>query len=325
MAATFLLVLLAFAVIASLSVGSRAIPPSEIIGALFGGLDSDNATVITSQRVPRTLLGLATGACLGLGGALMQGHTRNPLADPGLFGVNAGASLGVAITVFTVGTVSSTAIVIAALVGAGVAATIVFAFGLRDISSSALVMLAVVGTTLAALLSAITSMLVLMDASTLDVLRFWDVGSLVRRNLDLAGLLAVLMAVGALLALQSAFSLNALGLGADVATTLGSRVALSRVISIIAITLLAGSATALCGPISFLGLVAPHLARALAGHDYRKIVPFAGIVGATLILAADTLGRVSIPNGELQVGIVLAVIGGPGLLIIARRRRVVAL
>lgn len=324
-AVMLLLALLVIAVIASLSVGSRSIPPSEIIGALFGGLDSDNATVITTQRVPRTLLGLAAGACLGLGGALMQGHTRNPLADPGLFGVNAGASLGVALTVFAMGTISSSAIVIAALVGAGAAATIVFAFGLRDISSSALVMLAVVGTTLAALLSAITSMLVLMDANTLDVLRFWDVGSLVRRNLDLAGLLAVLMAVGVVLALQSAFSLNALGLGADVATTLGSRVALSRVLSILAITLLAGSATALCGPISFLGLVAPHLARALAGHDYRKIVPFAGIIGATLILAADTLGRVSVPNGELQVGIVLAVLGGPGLLVIARRRRVVAL
>ena len=255
----------------------------------------------------------------------MQGHTRNPLADPGLFGVNAGASLGVAITVFIMGTVSSTAIVVAALVGAGVAATIVFAFGLRDISSSALVMLAVVGTTLAALLTAITSMLVLMDANTLDVLRFWDVGSIARRNLDLAGLLTALMAVGVVLALHSAFSLNALGLGADVATTLGSRVALSRILSIVAITLLAGSATALCGPISFLGLVAPHLARALAGHDYRKIVPFAGLIGAALMLAADTLGRVSVPGGELQVGIVLAVLGGPALLVIARRRRVVAL
>ncbi len=325
MAISLLLAILAITVIGSLSVGSRAIPPSEIIGALFGGLDSDNATVITSQRVPRTLLGLAAGACLGLGGALMQGHTRNPLADPGLFGVNAGASLGVAITVFIMGTVSSTAIVVAALVGAGVAATIVFAFGLRDISSSALVMLAVVGTTLAALLTAITSMLVLMDANTLDVLRFWDVGSIARRNLDLAGLLTALMAVGVVLALHSAFSLNALGLGADVATTLGSRVALSRILSIVAITLLAGSATALCGPISFLGLVAPHLARALAGHDYRKIVPFAGLIGAALMLAADTLGRVSVPGGELQVGIVLAVLGGPALLVIARRRRVVAL
>ena len=320
-----LLLLLWLAVVGSLSVGSRAIPPSDILGALFGGLDSDNATVITSQRVPRTLLGIAAGTCLGLGGALMQGHTRNPLADPGLFGVNAGASLGVALTIFTLGTVSSSTMVIAALVGAGIAATVVFAFGLRDISSSALVMLAVVGTTLAALLTAITTALVLMDSTTLDVLRFWNVGSIARYNLDLAGLLAVLMGIGVLLAIQSAFSLNALGLGADVATTLGSRVALSRILSIIAITLLAGSATALCGPISFLGLVAPHVARSLAGHDYRRIVPYAGLIGATLILAADTLGRISVPNGELQVGIVLAVLGGPALLVIARRRRVVAL
>lgn len=317
--------MLALAVIGSLSVGSRAIAPDEIAGALFGGLDSDNATVVTTQRVPRTLLGIAAGVCLGLGGALMQGHTRNPLADPGLFGVNAGAALGVAITVFVLGTVSSGAIVVAALVGAGVAAAVVFAFGLRDMSSSALVMLAVVGTTLAALLTAITTALVLMDARTLDVLRFWDVGSLAQRNLDLAGVLALLMAVGVVLALHGAFTLNALGLGAEIATTLGARVALSRIVSIVAITLLAGSATALCGPISFLGLVAPHLARALAGHDYRRIVPYAGVIGAVLILGADTIGRVSVPSGELQVGIVLAVLGGPALLAIARRRRVVAL
>lgn len=317
--------MLALAVIGSLSVGSRAIAPDEIAGALFGGLDSDNATVVTTQRVPRTLLGIAAGVCLGLGGALMQGHTRNPLADPGLFGVNAGAALGVAITVFVLGTVSSGAIVVAALVGAGVAAAVVFAFGLRDMSSSALVMLAVVGTTLAALLTAITTALVLMDARTLDVLRFWDVGSLAQRNLDLAGALALLMAVGVVLALHGAITLNALGLGAEIATTLGTRVALSRIVSIVAITLLAGSATALCGPISFLGLVAPHLARALAGHDYRRIVPYAGVIGAVLILGADTIGRVSVPSGELQVGIVLAVLGGPALLAIARRRRVVAL
>ncbi|WP_211229349.1 FecCD family ABC transporter permease [Nakamurella lactea] len=320
-----LVVVLLVVVLLSLAVGSRNIAPSEVLSALFTGADSDDATVITSQRLPRTLLGLLVGVALGMAGALMQGHTRNPLADPGLFGVNAGASFGVALSVSLFGGVSSGGLVVAALVGAGAAAVIVFAFGLRDISGSSLMMLAVVGTTLAALLAALTTALVLLDASALDAVRFWNVGTLAQRNYDLVGLLVPLLVVGLLLALYNSISLNALGLGEQVATSLGTRVAASRMVSIVSITLLAGAATAICGPISFLGLVAPHVARAIGGSDYRRIVPFAGLTGAVLLLTADTVGRITVDNGELQVGIVLAVIGAPVLLAITRRRRLVAL
>ncbi|MFG3257915.1 FecCD family ABC transporter permease [Streptomyces sp. NPDC048172] len=316
---------LALAVLLSLAFGSNTIPFGEVWGALFAHVDSDNATVITSQRLPRTLLGLAVGLALGMAGALMQGHTRNPLADPGLFGVNAGAAFAVACLVYGVGVESDTALVAAALLGAGAVATLIALFGLRGLSRGALVMLAVAGTALSALLTALTTALVLLDKRTLDVMRFWQVGALADRDYGLAVLVVPLLALGCVLALANAFSLNSLGLGADVAASLGTRVRRSRVTGIVAITLLAGPATAVCGPIAFLGLVAPHAARYLARHDQRWLVPLAGLCGAVVLLLADTAGRVSARPGELQAGIVMAVVGAPVLLALTRRRKLVAL
>jgi iron complex transport system permease protein len=320
-----LLAVVTLAVLASLAVGSRNIPLGEVLAALFGGSDTDNATVITSQRLPRTLLGVVAGAALGAAGALMQGHTRNPLADPGLFGVNAGAGFAVAALVFVFGVSSAPAVVVAALAGAGAVSALVFLLGLGSLRGGALVMLAVIGTTVSALLSALTSSFVLLDRATLDVLRFWDVGSISNRDDQLTWLVLPLIGLGLLLSLLNGFSVNSLGLGADVAVALGTDIRRSRVVGITAITLLAGGATAVCGPITFLGLVAPHAARLLTGHDYRWLVPFAALVGAALLLVTDVLGRVVAPPGELQVGIVMAVVGGPVLLAITRRRRLVSL
>ncbi len=316
---------LVLAVLLSLALGSRAIAPGEVLGAIFSGLDSDNATVITSQRLPRTILGLVCGLALGMAGALMQGHTRNPLADPGLFGVNGGAGLGVAVLVFGFGVAAPEAIVFAALVGAGAVSVLVFVAGLGALRGGALVQLAVVGTSVAALCTALTSALVLLDKQTLDVLRFWDAGSLAAPDRSAWGLVMPLMGVGMVLALANGVALRELALGEEVAQALGTRVATARVVGIAAITLLCGGATALCGPLAFIGLVAPHVVRRACAHDYRWLVPLAGCAGAVLLLLADTIGRVVSPPGELEAGIVMAVIGAPVLLSIARAKRLVSL
>lgn len=311
--------------IVSLAFGSRSIPIGEVLRALFTGLDSDNATVITSQRLPRTLLGVAAGVALGVSGALMQAHTRNPLADPGLFGVNAGATFAVALLVFGLGVTAPAAMVAAALIGSGVVATLVFLLGLGGARGGGMVMLAVVGTTLGALLAALTTAMVMLDRQTLDVLRFWGVGSITLRNLDLLPVVAPLFAIGIVLALVNAFSLNALGLGDEVAQSLGTSVRSARVVGILAITLLAGTATAVCGPIGFLGLVAPHAVRAVTRHDQRWLVPLSGLAGASILLLADTMGRVMLEKIELDVGIAMALIGAPMLLLLTRSRRLVPL
>jgi iron complex transport system permease protein len=313
------------AVLLSLAVGSRTIPFSEVLQAVFTDVDSDNATVITSQRLPRTVLGVLAGLSLGMSGALMQGHTRNPLADPGLFGVNAGATFAVAVVVFGFGVQSAAVTVLAAMTGAGVVTTLVFLLGLRAMRGGALVMLAVLGTTLAALLAALTSALILLDRDTLDVLRFWEVGALANRPFELLVPVGVLIALGIALALGNSVSLTSLALGEDVAQSLGTRVRASRITGIASITLLAGPATAMCGPIAFLGLVAPHVARAITRHDQRWLIPFAGLIGIIVLLVADTIGRVSARPGELQVGIVMALVGAPVLLVLTRRRRLVPL
>lgn len=319
------LVAVALAALVSLALGSRSIGFGEVLAALFSGVDSDNATVITSQRLPRTLLGLVCGVALGMAGALMQGHTRNPLADPGLFGVTAGAGFAVACTVFTLGVASRPATVAAALVGAAAATSLIFLFGLRSTSGGAMVLLAVVGVTVSALLQALTSALVLLDRNTLDVMRFWEVGSIALRDYSLAVWILPLLAVGAVLALANTTSLNRLGLGDEVAATQGTSVRRSRLTGIAAITLLVGPVTAMCGPIAFLGLVAPHVARTVTGQDQRWLVPCSGLVGGVVLLLADTVGRIAEQQGELQVGITMALVGAPVLLAVTRRKRLVAL
>lgn len=322
---TLVVVLLA-AVAASLLVGSRAIGLSQVLGGLFGTVDSDDATVIATQRLPRTVLALVVGAALGLAGALMQGHTRNPLAEPGLFGVNAGAAFGIAVLVFGFGAGSTAALALAALLGAASVSTLVFVAGLGSLRGSALITLAVLGATASLLFGALTQALVLLDRQTLDTLRFWDTGSLAAPDTTAWPLLLPLLGLGAALAIANAFSLRALMLGDDVAAALGTRILAARIVGIAAITLLAGAATAACGPVGFVGLVAPYAVRWATGHDYRQLVPLAALAGAGLLLIADTVGRVVLPGpAELGAGITVALIGAPVLLIVVRRRGLVAL
>jgi iron complex transport system permease protein len=305
----------------SLAVGARAVPPAEVWSALvaFGG--SEGETVVRSLRVPRTLLGLAAGCALGLAGALAQGHTRNPLADPVLLGVGGGASLATVVAI-RLGMTEPLGYVWFALAGALAVSVLVFvlAAGGRR-SASAPLTLALAGVTVSTLLVGLITGLLLLEPSTLDGYRFWVVGSIAGRGADV--LLAVLpfLAVGAVVALAQGPVLNALGLGDDVARGLGLRVGRARLAGVAAITLLTGGAVAACGPIAFVGLVAPHVARAFTGPDHRWLIPLSGAIGAVLLLVADVLGRVVARPGELQVGVALAFVGAPFFIALVRRRR----
>lgn len=310
---------------ASMLVGSNRMPPEQVFAALFLGERSPEATVLLTQRLPRTVLGLTVGLALGMAGALMQGHTRNPLAEPGLFGVNAGAAFGVVLLSFTFGVESRLAIIAAALAGALGATVLVITLAWSGRAKGTPVTLALTGSALGAILSAATTALVLLDKESLDVMRFWQVGSLAGRDTGTIPLLVALVAAGGILALLNGPGITALGLGDDMARSLGNRVALTRVVGIAAITLLAAAATAACGPIAFVGLVAPWAVRAIAGPRYTQLIPLAALAGAVLLLGSDIVGRIILPSGELPVGLVCAAIGAPVLIAVVARRRVAQL
>ena len=317
-----LLAVLAAAVVASIAIGSRLIGIGEVWHALWAdpSVDhSDAVGIVQDLRVPRTLLGLVVGLAIGAAGALTQGHTRNPLADPGMLGVNAGAACAVVTGVYLLDIGSPIAYMGFGLVGAVIAATAVF--GVASLTGSSPLTLILAGTGMTAALTAVTSAVVLVDTNSLDAWRFWSVGSTSGRGIDVFWAALPFIVIGLALAGANGHFLNVLSLGDDMSTALGARVALTRGIGILAITLLIGAATAACGPIVFLGLVVPHIARAFTGPDYRWIVPYSALLGAILLLACDVIGRVIARPGEVQVGVVLALVGAPFLIAMVRRRK----
>lgn len=308
----------------SLVVGSRSIAPGTVLDVLLRPDGSEVSTIVHGLRVPRTVLGLAVGAALGVAGALMQGHTRNPLAEPGLLGVSSGAAFAVVLSIHVLGVSDTAGYAWFALVGAGLASVAVFAIGSTRRGPDP-VSLVLAGAAITALLASLTQAVVLRDVDVLDSYRFWVVGSTAGRGTDVLRQVAPFLAAGLLLAATSAPGLNLLQLGDDVARSLGMHPVRHKVLGVTAVMLLAGGATAACGPIAFLGLVVPHLARFLAGLDYRWIVPYAGLLGALLLVLTDTLGRVIARPGEVQVGIVMALVGGPIFVLLVRRTRMVRL
>lgn len=312
---------LLLAVLASVAIGTKVIPIADVFSALFAPTGTEDDIVIRALRVPRTGLGVLVGAALGLAGALVQGFTRNPLGDPGLLGVNAGAAFFVVVGIYVFGVTSLLGYVWFAFAGALVASVTVFSLGARARGGATPVTLVLSGAAVSFLLQALTSSIILIDAATLDAYRFWNVGSLAGRDAEVAGQVVWFIVIGALLALFSAPALNALSLGEDVAASLGHSVRRTRTLGILAITLLAGAATAACGPIVFLGLIVPHVVRVFTGPDYRWLLPASALSGAVLMLGADVLGRVVARPGELQVGIVIALIGAPFFVALIRRRK----
>lgn len=312
-------------VLASVAFGAKSIGIGDVLDALFAYDGSTDHVVVRSLRVPRTLVGVGVGAALGLAGAVMQGVTRNPLADPGILGVNAGASLAVVVAIYAFGIGSLTGYVWFAFIGAAVVSVLVYALGAFGRDGVTPVKLALAGAAVAALVTSITTAVLLVDQATLDQYRFWVVGSLAGRDGAIAGQVAPFLVVGALLALGSARALNSLSLGDDVARALGVRVGAARLVAALSIVLLCGAATAAAGPIAFVGLTVPHAARVICGPDYRWLLPYSAVLAPILLLGADVVGRLVVRPGELQVGIVTALLGAPVFIALVRRRHVAQL
>ncbi|MGV9849919.1 FecCD family ABC transporter permease [Streptomyces sp. NPDC003442] len=311
-----LVALLVIAGAVSLAVGARALSPGEVWHGLFAAPDSDQRLteirlIVRTVRVPRTVLAIVAGIALGVGGALIQGYTRNPIADTGLLGVNAGASFAVVSVIALFGFTDPFQYVWFAFLGAAAAGVVVF--GLASIGRGAgnPLTLALAGQGITVFLTAMTTAVALSDRASLNALRFWNAGSVAGVGFDVIRPVTLFIAVGLVLALTTLPALNLLSLGDDVARGLGVNIALSRTVGIVAITLLAGAATAACGPIAFLGLMVAHVARYLTGPDYRWLVPYAGLLGAVVLLVCDIVGRLVVRPGELDAGVVVALLGAP--------------
>lgn len=315
---------LAGGIVASLTIGARSVPVGEVWAALTTAADSTSADVVRS-RIPRTVLAVAVGAALAVAGAAMQGMTRNPLADPGILGLNAGAAFAVvaAIQLFSIGSVLGFAS--AAFLGAGVAAVAVYVIASLGRAGATPVRLALAGAGLSAALSAATSAILLTNNTAIGQFRFWQVGVLGARSVRDVLLILPLMLAGAAVIAGSARLLNTLALGDDSAAGLGISVARGRILLGAGAVLLAGSATALAGPIAFVGLVVPHAVRLLVGGDYARIIALSALLGPVLLLVADTVGRVIAPPAEVQVGVMTAVIGAPVFIALIRSGRQVGL
>ncbi|MEU6478573.1 iron chelate uptake ABC transporter family permease subunit [Streptomyces sp. NPDC047017] len=322
LAACALLLLIA---VVSIGVGAKAIPPGDVVRALLHGRGSVDGSVVLDLRLPRTLLGVAVGAALAAAGVLMQALTRNPLADPGILGVNMGASAAVVTAIALWHRTDTAFCVWFAFAGAGLAATLVHLLGSRGRSGPAPVRLALAGTAVSAVLGALISVVTLLRPDVFDQFRFWGVGSVAGIQLSVLTGVLPFLAVGALLALGLTGSLNALALGDDTARALGSGVGRTRLLGTLAITLLCGAATAAVGPIAFVGLVVPHLARAVTGPDHRWLLPYSMVLGSALLVGSDVLGRLLARPGEIQAGIVTAFVGAPVFIALVRRRRIAEL
>jgi iron complex transport system permease protein len=301
--------------------GSRAITLGTIWQALTDFDPSSAAeTVVREMRVPRTLLGLTAGAALGLSGAILQGVTRNPLADPGIMGINAGAAAFMVLGINVFGTQQLGTYIWLAFLGAGAATVAVYGVASLGREGATPVKLALAGAAMTAGLTSVTSAIVMTDAAALNELRFWQVGSLAGRYMPVFWQTLPFILVGLVVALGLGRALNGLALGEDVARALGQRVAMTRALMFVTVALLCGAATAACGPIVFVGLVVPHLARMICGPDYRWILPYSLLLTPIVLLLADIVGRVVLSPGELQVGVVLGVLGAPAFIFLVRYR-----
>lgn len=307
-------------VLLSIAIGSKNISFDAVMHGLFEPTGTDDDFVIRELRIPRTVVGIVVGASLGVAGALIQALTRNPLADPGILGVNAGAMLFVAIGVAVFGVASIQGYIWFAFAGALLVTVAVFAIGAAGRGGVEPLRLTLAGLAVGAALQGIVTALILLDSEAFNKMRTWNAGTTVGRGFDVLLPVVPFLVVGVLIALWLASSLNAVALGDDLARSLGISIGRTRVLTIIAVTLLAGTATAIAGPIGFVGLMVPHVARWITGPDQRWIVAYTLVLAPALVLAADVLGRVVMRPGELPVGVVTAFVGAPMLIVLVRRR-----
>lgn len=314
-------VLLVAAVALSLAVGSNSLPLDAVIDVLNGGGSSEARYVVNELRVPRTVTGVVVGVALGAAGALIQAFTRNPLADPGILGVNAGAAFAVAVGVAFLGLRDISAFVWLAFLGALVVTVAVALIGSSGRGPADPIRLTLAGVALGAVFSGMTTGMALSNPDAFDRMRSWNAGSLLERGFDVLVPALPFIAFALVTAMALAPGLNALALGEDVARSQGASVPGIRIGIIVAVTVLAGTATALAGPISFIGLMVPHVARWVFGVDQRVILAVSVALAPVIVLLSDVLGRVLIAPAEIPVGIMTAFVGAPVLITLARRRR----
>ncbi|WP_233509735.1 FecCD family ABC transporter permease [Actinomadura craniellae] len=315
-----ILAALGIAGLLSIAFGANPLSLPTVWGALWERDGSEASNIVWTVRLPRTLLGVLVGAAFGVAGALIQALTRNPLADPGILGVNDGARFAVTVGVGFFGLTSINGYIWFAFLGAAAATVLVFLIGSAGRGSVSPETLVLAGVALGAVLSGLSRFLTLINEETFRAMNLWGLGSIAGTGPD--EILAVLpfILLGLLIAILLAGSLNSIALGDDLAASLGTKVGRTRVLGVVAVTLLAGGATALTGGIAFVGLMVPHVARWFTGPDQRWIILYSALAAPALVLGADVVGRVIARPGEIEVGIVTAVIGAPVLIALVRRR-----
>ncbi|MFH8870724.1 FecCD family ABC transporter permease [Streptomyces griseus] len=315
---------LAAVMVASVALGSRDVPWSDVVAAL-GGADDTLGRAAATKRIPRTVLAVVIGAALGLAGGVMQGVTRNPLADPGILGVNMGASLAVVTAVAFFGLTSPTGYIWTAIAGAALSALFVHTVGTLGRGGATPLKLALAGAATSAAFASLVSAVILPRNDIAGSFKLWQIGGVGGASFERIGQVAPFLAVGFAVCLLSARALNSLALGDELAAGLGERVAVARAVAALGAVLLCGAATAVAGPIGFVGLVVPHTCRLLVGVDHRWLLPLSTVLGGVLLTAADVVGRIVARPSEIDVGIVTALIGAPFFIYIVRRQKVRAL
>ncbi len=304
----------------SLRFGSATLTTRDVWNALFAfDPESYDQTIVRGLRLPRTVVALAVGSALAVAGAVMQGITRNPLADPYVLGVSNGAAAAIVTAVSLLGLTSAHEYLWFAFLGAIGAAALVFLIGSAGVAGPTPVKLALAGVVTSALLGAWTSALLLLDEAAFDTIRFWLAGSVVNRDMSAFGFIAPFLIGGALACVVLGHQLNALGLGDDAARALGMQTGRTRLLCTVLVVIIAGAAVAIAGPIGFVGLAVPHMVRAVVGADYRWVLPYSLVYGAIFLVGADIVGRIVARPSELGVGIVTALVGAPFLVLLARR------
>lgn len=311
---------LAVCFLGSVRFGAAEVGTADVVAAFtdYGGSEED--LIVRTLRVPRAAVAALVGAALAMAGAILQGLTRNPLAETGILGINAGAALAVVASVFLFGSSSLTVYALLAFVGAAVAWVIVYTVSSLGRGGTNPMKLTVAGAALEALLTSLTLALLILSQQTLDEIRFWLAGSVAGRDLTLLSQVAPYALAGMLLAFALSRQITTLTLGEDVATGLGQRTVWTRFGAAVAVVLLAGSAVAVAGPIVFVGLMVPHVARFLVGVDYRWILPYSALLGAILLVFADIVARLVLRPQELPVGVMTALVGAPFFIYLVRRR-----
>jgi iron complex transport system permease protein len=317
------LVLIGVVALLSLRFGSLDLSTRNAWDAIFHyNADSYEQTIVRQLRLPRTIIALTVGGALAVAGTIMQGVTRNPLAGPSILGVSSGASFGVTIAIYVFGISATGGYVWFAFTGAMAASALVFFIGSAGGGGATPVKLALAGVVISALLGAWTSAVLLLSEETMDSMRFWVVGSVAGRTLDTLWTVMPFLIPGLIAGMLLGHQLNVLSMGDDNARALGMNTQRVRLGASFLVVLLTGSAVAVAGPVGFVGLATPHIARALVGSDYRWVLPYSLVLGALLLTIADIAGRIATRPAELQVGIVMALVGAPFLILLARKRNV---